>query len=146
MKKSILSIVIIAVAMMTSVSAFAGEHPAYLHALADLRAARWLIDHHPAKDWKQSEDEAGAVRAIDAAINEIKHAAIDDHKDLNDHTGVQEIPERQSRLRKAAELLKRTREDINQHEENGFAQGLRDRAIRQIDEALRLTQRAIAVK
>ena len=146
MKRSILSLVVIAVAMMSSVSAFAAEHPAYLHALADLRAARWLINHHPGNDWKQSEDEAGAVRAIDGAINEIKHAAIDDHKDLNDHVGVQEINERGGRLRKAADLLKRTREDVNQHEENGFAQGLKERALRQIDEALRLTQRAMMAK
>jgi hypothetical protein len=146
MKKTILSMMIVAVAMMSSVSAFAQEHPAYLHALADLRAARWLINHHPGNDWKQSEDEAGAVRAIDGAINEIKHAAIDDHKDINDHVGAQEINERAGRLRKAAELLKRSREDVNQHEQNDFAKGLKDRALRQIDEALRYTQRAIAAK
>ena len=146
MKRSILSLVVIAVAMMSSVSAIAAEHPAYLHALDNLRAARWLINHHPAADWKQSDDEAGAVRAIDAAINEVKHAAIDDHKDLNDHVGVQEVPERLGRLRRAADLLKKTRDDVNQHEENAFAQGLKERALRQIDEALRLTQRAITAK
>ena len=58
-------------------------HPAYLHALSDLRAARWMIEHRPG-DWQQTNDEVEAVRQIDAAINDIKQAAIDDGKNLND--------------------------------------------------------------
>lgn len=50
------------------------HHPAYLHALADLRTARWLIDHRPG-DWAQSADEGEAVRQIDAAIGDLKQAA-----------------------------------------------------------------------
>ena len=103
MKKLLFSTMIVAVAMMSSASAFAGEHPAYLHALADLRAARWMIDHRAATNWVQSKDELAAVNEIDAAINEIKRAAIDDHKDINDHVGVQEIPDRTGRLHKAVE-------------------------------------------
>ena len=143
MKKSLFPMLILAVAMMSSVSTFAADHPAYLKALADLRAARWLIDHRPAADWKQSADEAAAVREIDAAINEIKKAAIDDHKDVNDHAGVQEVPDRQGRLRKASELLKKTRADISQREDDRFAQGLRARAFQHIDEAIRAVDRAI---
>jgi hypothetical protein len=37
------------------------RHPAYLHALSDLRAARWLIQHRPG-DWVQNGDEMEAVR------------------------------------------------------------------------------------
>jgi hypothetical protein len=146
MKKSIFSMLIIAVAMMTSASAFAGEHPAYLKALADLRAARWLIDHHPANNWVQSADEGAAVRGIDAAIKEIRGAAIDDHKDVNDHAGVQEVPDRGGRLRKALELLRATRADITQREDDKFAQGLRNRAFVHIDEAIHATERALAAK
>ena len=143
MKKLLFSTMIVAVAMMSSASAFAGEHPAYLHALADLRAARWMIDHRAATNWVQSKDELAAVNEIDAAINEIKRAAIDDHKDINDHVGVQEIPDRTGRLHKAVELLKRTRADIAQREDDKFAQGLRARAFQHIDEAIGNTQRAI---
>ena len=45
------------------------QHPYYLHALSDLRAARWMIEHRPG-DWQQTMDEQQAVRRIDAAINE----------------------------------------------------------------------------
>src|SRR5450432_3641401 len=60
-----------------------GRHPAYLHALEDLRAARASLER-PANvvvKW----DEKQAIREIDAAIREIKEAAIDDGKNLNDH-------------------------------------------------------------
>src|ERR1700728_3365878 len=68
------------------------RHPAYLHALSDLRAARWLIEHHPG-DWAQTSDEVEAVRQIDAAINDIRKAAIDDGKNLGDHPRVDEHPD-----------------------------------------------------
>src|ERR1700677_1840929 len=60
-----------------------GPHPAYLHALSDLRAARHYLNDNWAWGGVRREDEA-AVGHIDAAINEIKRAAIDDGKVLND--------------------------------------------------------------
>jgi hypothetical protein len=137
---------LIAITMFTSVASMAADHPAYLHALSDLRGARWLIDHRPGNSWKQSADESAAVRAIDAAMNDIKHAAIDDHKDINDHVGIQEINERIGRLRQASQLLRRTREDVNKRETNDFSQGLKVRALRDIDEAIKFTDKAIATK
>src|SRR5260370_4858515 len=51
------------VAVSFSVSAMAGtsarpagDHPYYLHALSDLRAARWMIEHRPG-NWAQTVDE-----------------------------------------------------------------------------------------
>ena len=134
-----------AILLLAALPSVAAEHPAYLRALSDLRAARWLIEHRPG-NWKQTVDEVEAVRAIDAAINEIKRAAIDDGKDLRDHPPVQEVNERVGRLRKALELLKKTRGDVNKEEDNNFAQGLKIRALRHIDEAIGLTERAIATK
>src|ERR1700734_745230 len=54
-----------------------GPHPYYLHALSDLRAARWMIEHRPG-NWAQTQDEIEAVHRIDAAIGEIKKASIED--------------------------------------------------------------------
>jgi hypothetical protein len=48
---------------LTPESPAQAHHPAYLHALADLRAARWLIEHRPG-DWTQTGDEMEAVRSI----------------------------------------------------------------------------------
>jgi tetratricopeptide (TPR) repeat protein len=116
--------------------------PAYLHALSDLRAARWMLEHRPG-DWARTEDEVEAVKQIDAAITELKNAAIDDGKDINDHPKVDEKSEHMGRLHDAIEFLKKARANIFQEEYNEKAEGLRDRAYRHIDEAINATQKAI---
>lgn len=115
-------------------------HPAYLHALSDLRAARWLIEHRTG-DWQQTTDEVDSVRQIDAAIAEIKHAAIDDGKDLADHPPLDERPDHHGRIREALEYLRRARGDISGDEDNGYANGLRDRAIGHVDGAINAARR-----
>jgi hypothetical protein len=101
-------------------------HPAYLHALTDLRQARFLLEK-PAKP-EVKWDEGNAVREIDAAINEIKQAAIDDGKPLEDHPPVDAKLHHRDRLRKAEELLHKAAADIDEKEDNGWAKGLRGRA------------------
>src|ERR1700677_1277708 len=64
-----------------------GKHPLYLHALSDLRTARWMIEHRPG-DAAVSGHEDVAIQEIDAAIGEVKAAAIDDGKDIHDHPSV----------------------------------------------------------
>src|ERR1700761_3827577 len=121
-----------------------GQHPAYLHALTDLRHAR-APPEKPAKPsvmW----DEAGAIGQIDAAINEIKKAAIDDGKPLNDHPPIDAGLDHGGRLRRALELLRSARRDIEQRETDEFAHGLRRRAFEHIDNAIRLTEAAISAK
>jgi len=115
-------------------------HPAYLHALSDLRSARWLIDHRPG-DWQQSADEVEAVHRIDAAINEIKQAAIDDGKNLGYHPAVDERPDHRGRIHEAVEYLRKARADISSGESNAYANGLRDRAIGHVDGAIKAARR-----
>jgi tetratricopeptide (TPR) repeat protein len=119
-----------------------GDHPAYLHALSDLRAARWLIQHQPG-DMKRDMDEMEAVKRIDKAIDEIKKASIDDGKNIDDHPQVDEKPNRDGRLHDAIDFLKKAREDISKDEDNGFAKGLRERAYDHIDGAIDAVKKAI---
>jgi hypothetical protein len=112
------------------------RHPAYLHALSDLRAARWLIEHRPG-DWAQTSDEGESVRQIDAAINDIKKAAFDDGKNTNDHPPLDERPDHRGRIHEALKYLNKARADIAREEDNAFADGLRDRAVGHIDAATR---------
>ena len=128
--------------LFTQFKAGAAEHPYYLHALTDLRSARWMLDHRPG-NWQQTEDEKEAVRRIDAAINEIKKASIDDGKDLNDHPPLDEKPEHIGRLRAALEFLEKARQDVNQEEDNRFADGLKDRSLQHINEAINRTRKAM---
>lgn len=116
------------------------HHPAYLHALSDLRAARWCIEHRPG-DSAQTADEQDSVRQIDAAIGDIKQAALDDGKNLADHPPVDEYPDRRGRIHEAVKFLQKARDDISREEDNGYANGLRDRAIGHIDGAIHAARR-----
>jgi hypothetical protein len=123
-------------------AAHAEEHPAYLHALSDLRSARWLIKHRAA-GWKAAMEEDEAWRDIERAIGEIKHAAIDDGKDIEDHPAAQDQGDHGGRLHRALDLLRKTRDDLKQAEENGHARGLRRRALKHVDNAIRHVEHAI---
>jgi hypothetical protein len=151
MKKIFLIAVILSVSSAVSLAQSTGnvnpgkkkpDHPFYLRALSDLRAARWMINHRPG-NWKTTVDEAEAVKRIDLAVIEIKKAAIDDHKNINFHPRVDEHPDHVGRLHAAIEFLNKAREDINRDEDNKFAQGLQSRALEHINEAIRLTEKAI---
>jgi hypothetical protein len=119
-----------------------GKHPYYLHALSDLRAARWMLEHRPG-DAAVSADEDVAVTEIDAAIREIKHAAIDDGKNVNDHPNVDVPPDQPGHLHKALELLRKVHGDVAHEEDDPATRGLRDRAVGHIDGAIHATEKAI---
>jgi hypothetical protein len=116
------------------------HHPAYLHALSDLRAARWLIEHRPG-DWAQTSDEVDAVRQIDASINDLKQAAYTDGKNPADHPPVDERADHPGRIHEALQYLRKARADISSEEDNPNAQGWRNRAIGHIDGAIASARR-----
>lgn len=111
------------------------QHPAYLHALSDLRAARWLIEHRPG-DWTQTAYEQQSIQQIDAAIAEIKRAAYDDGKNANARPPVDAHPDNRGRIHQAVQFLGKARADIAREEDNAYANGLRDRALGHIDGAI----------
>ena len=119
-----------------------GKHPAYLHALTDLRHARAHLDH-PADTGHMDREEQHAIDEIDKAIGEIKHAAIDDGKSLEDHPPVDAHMDRRGRFHRALELLDKAHNDIARVEDDPSVRGLRDRAIHHIDEAHRIVDHLI---
>lgn len=119
-----------------------GAHPGYLHALTDLRAARWSLYHQPG-DAKVYNSEDVGITEIDAAIGEIKRASIDDGKDLNDHPAI-DVHEHGSRLLKAIELLKKAHDDVSHEEDNPQARELRHRSLEHIDRAIHAAEAAHA--
>ena len=76
------------------------KHPVYLHALQDLRLARALLAR-PSKHGEVKWDEKKAIREVDAAMKEIRDAAIDDGKDIGDHEPVDVDTEWGGRMSKA---------------------------------------------
>lgn len=119
-----------------------GNHPYYIHALSDLRGARWLLEHRPG-DPAVSGDEDAAISEIDAAIGEIKRASIDDGKDIHDHPPIDIPADRPGRLHKALEVLHKVHSDVAREEDDPMTRGLRDRAVHHIDEAIHATEHAI---
>jgi hypothetical protein len=118
-----------------------GQHPHYLHALSDLRDARANLQKRGG-DAEVKWDESKAIGDIDGAIGKIKAAAVDDGKNLDDHPVV-DSPDRKGRLRKALADLQTAREDVNKEEDNNFAQGLKQRALHDIESAILRTREGL---
>ena len=121
-----------------------GRHPAYLHALEDLRHARGHLERPGPARAQVRWDENVAIRAIDEAIRDIKEASIDDGKDLRDHPPLDARLDWPGRLRRSLELLRKARADVNEEEDNDFARGLKRRAAEHIDNAIRFVEQGIA--
>jgi hypothetical protein len=118
-----------------------GPHPAYLHALNDLRAARHYLHDGWAFGAVRRDDDA-AIREIDAAIGEIKRAAIDDGKGDNDPFPIDRRLSPHDRFRKANELLGAAHHDLDRAEDVPSSRGLRDRALMHIDQAHQIVDNA----
>ena len=119
-----------------------GRHPAYLHALTDLRHARAHLENL-APTHHMDKEEEHAIDEIDKAIEEIKRAAIDDGKNLNDHPPVDARMDRAGRFHRAMELLDKAHNDIAREEDDPSVRGLRNRALHHIDEAHRIVDHLI---
>jgi hypothetical protein len=136
--------ILTALFVLCAVSGLAqNRHPSYLHALADLRHARAHLERPNHGELR--EQERRAIHDIDEAISEIKRASIDDGKDLNDHPPVDARLDWRGRLHRALELVNKAHNDVSHEEDNSFAQGLQQRALRHIDEARHHIEEAIEV-
>jgi hypothetical protein len=118
-----------------------GKHPAYLHALADLRDARAHLERLASDPVNQDEDNA--VIAIDKAIDEIKRAAIMDGKNIADHMPVDAHLPLRGRFHKALDLLNKAKADVSGEEDQPDTQGLQMRVIHHIEEAHHAVKHAI---
>jgi hypothetical protein len=121
-----------------------GKHPAYLHALSDLRDARAHLEHFSGEPVDNAEEHA--IDHIDKAIGEIKHAAIMDGKNIQDHMPVDAHLARHDRFRKAMELLDKAKRDVSGEEDQPDTQGLQLRVIHHIEEARHSVEHAIDLR
>jgi tetratricopeptide (TPR) repeat protein len=148
--KSIYNLVLSIAALTLLVPAYSSakpvprpDHPAYLHALTDLRDARAHLQRPDGGELRDQERKA--IHEIDQAINEIKKASIDDGKDLNDHLPVDARLDWRGRLHRAQELVNKAHNDVAREEDNYFAQGLQQRALEHIDKAHHHIDEAIQI-
>jgi hypothetical protein len=116
------------------------SHPAYVNALSDLRYARALLDTSSYHD--VSPLTSKAVDQIDMAIRDIKEAAMDDGKSLNEHPPVDSAKKPHERFQDALAALNRAHTDVARAEDDPKAKGLRVQALHDIDAARIHTQQA----
>jgi hypothetical protein len=119
------------------------DHPAYLHALSDLRDARAHLQRPDGGVLRNQEKDA--IHEIDDAINEIRKASIDDGKDLNDRVPVDVHLDWRGRLHKSLDLVNKAHNDVAREEDDAFAQGLQQRALGHIDKAHHHIEEAIQI-
>ena len=119
-----------------------GSHPAYLHALSDLRNARLNHEHRPG-DSAITALEGNAISEIDRAIGEVKKAAREDDKDLANHPREDADLDRPGHLHRAVELLEKAHEDLAREEDNPEARELKHRALDHVDRALEAAKHAM---
>lgn len=117
-----------------------GNHPAYIRARSNLRAAQLLLRIREELGIRRHLVEAD--REVEAAIREIDRAAVIDRKDIDDHPPVDLRLDRLGRFRKTVELLRTARADLAREEDSGRARGWRDAAYLHIDQALEHVHKA----
>lgn len=118
------------------------QHPAYIHALSDLRLARALLRDHP-RDYAEIRDEAYAGDALNNAIFEIRRAAVDDGRDPNWNPPVDSRLDHRGRLSQALELINSADRDLREEEDNPAARGWRNDAFHRLDEARHGVEQAL---
>lgn len=120
------------------------HHPAYLHAMSDLREAYWLVDHRDSRDPIAKDEERRAAGAIRAAYQSLKDASIMDNKNIGDQPPPDmNFEQRRGRLHKAMDLLRDAHNEVNREEDDPAARGFKQRALGQIDRAAAATDAAL---
>ena len=113
-----------------------GQHPNYLQALSDLKAARSALMQH-IDEQSMTHNEKEALRQINLVIREINDASIDGGKESDEQPQVQEGLNNAVQLQQCIKLLRKAEYDLRHEEDSQFANGLRDRSIKNCDEAIK---------
>src|ERR1700677_1099491 len=133
-------LIALAVSALTPCAMFAQfHHPAYLHARSDLRRATLLmrIPDEP----NVNRDMAVAVDFTEKAIHELDDAARWDRKDIDEPPSIDTHMGRGGRFREILRLLDSARHDIEKEEDNPVAREWRNRAFRNIDDAMAVVRK-----
>ena len=120
-----------------------GRHPHYIHALSDLRAAQWQIDHRRPEDGQIREDELVASDEVAAAIHSTSSAASADGKDLGWNPPPDAPGAYDGRLHAAIDLMRAARNDLALPEDDPMARNQQKLAILRVDAALHAAERAV---
>jgi hypothetical protein len=130
-----------ALAVFTVATPAQTQEPHYLHALSNLRTARDYIQF----DRGQFHGERHrAVEEINKAIEEIKHAAWDDGKNTQFAPPAQGVTTGWAPIHQAEHWLAAAKGDVARGVDTPQNQGLRERALFHITEAVHILNNLVA--
>ena len=111
------------------------QHPAYMHALSNLRQARALLQTDSRSGFREEKNRA--MDEIDRAIQEVRRAVREEGRESRwtPPPATQGDPDRP--LRSAMTLLDEAHGDVARGVDTSDYRGLQNRALRHIDEARR---------
>jgi hypothetical protein len=121
------------------------HHPHYVHAMSDVSTAYRLLQHAPG-DRPMKAEEEHAELAIRYAYQTLADAAAVDRKNIQDiQPADTNTYDHRGRLHHALDLLHDAHAQVNVEEDDKDAQGLKVRALKEIDAAAQATEVAIRV-
>ena len=135
-----------ALAVCTTLPALAdeyGKHPFYLHAISDLQAAAWQVDHRRPEDARISDEEMVVRDEIGAAIGDLQHAAWQDGKAVQWSPPPDLALSREGRLHATVDLLRKAHADVAREEDDPRSRPFQQRGLAHVDAALDAAQHAI---
>ncbi|HEY1985033.1 MAG TPA: hypothetical protein VGG85_06475 [Terracidiphilus sp.] len=115
------------------------RHPAYLHALGDLRVMRAYLDQMTSNE-RLDEESQRAISEIDAAIREIRKAAAASHTALQLRSSVDVRVESSDRFHRAHDAGTSVWLVLDREEGNRSARGAKHRAIEHVERASRIIE------
>jgi hypothetical protein len=124
---------------LSLVPATPAKAQAYLHALSDLRSARVYLQMETRPDLADAVQHS--VNEINKAIDEIKIVATREGKDTWQTPPPQSGGDPAAPIHNAVRLLREARGDLGPAADSPDNNGLRDRSIKHIDEALHRLER-----
>ena len=122
-------------------AANAQQHHSCLKALSDIRAAQgFLLQIIDGKAMTHNEKEA--LRLINVIIRDIQQAAIGNGKESAEQLKAAKRLDDAARIKQCIEYLRKAKDELSREKDTQFAGGLRDRSIRNCDEAIKFVERA----
>ena len=117
------------------------QHPYCTKALRDVRTAKgFLLQITGGKAMSHNEKEA--LRLINMIVRDIQDAAIDNGKESGDNLKTAKRLDDAARIKQCIEYLKKAKDELSREKDSQFAGGLRDRSIKNCDEAIKFVERA----
>jgi len=115
------------------------QHPHCRQALFDLLSARlMLMQHIDGKPMTHNEKEA--LRQINVVIRDINDASVGNGTGPNNHPNPLKNESGTTTIKQCINFLRKAKDELSREEDNQFANGLRDRSIKNCDEAIKFVE------